>query len=242
MLIYVPSGSFNQAFPGFRCRNAFVQALGVSAPGCTKEQYLSYPSITQKDWQNFFSFALGCDSPFRQGREFGRRDTAGLALRPRSNDGFLIPILSSIYEADATFQREPSGELQYPKYPHGATAASFTTPPPAATALPMTSSTASRDCTMKWNETPRNPDPSEGPASARRRNGQALWPSGVPKGRTIHSVRPPEGFSLNMYRGCWWICFGRLDRFLGVPNMQTQGRSDRFFHVSRTSLSNGSLF
>lgn len=199
-------------------------------------------SITQKDWQNFFSFALGCDSPFRQGREFGRRDTAGLALRPRSNDGFLIPILSSIYEADATFQREPSGELQYPKYPHGATAASFTTPPPAATALPMTSSTASRDCTMKWNETPRNPDPSEGPASARRRNGQALWPSGVPKGRTIHSVRPPEGFSLIMYRGCWWICFGRLDRFLGVPNMQTQGRSDRFFHVSRTSLSNGSLF
>ena len=203
---------------------------------------MSYPSITQKDWQNFFSFALGCDSPFRQGREFGRRDTAGLALRPRSNDGFLIPILSSIYEADATFQREPSGELQYPKYPHGATAASFTTPPPAATALPMTSSTASRDCTMKWNETPRNPDPSEGPASARRRNGQALWPSGVPKGRTIHSVRPPEGFSLIMYRGCWWICFGRLDRFLGVPNMQTQGRSDRFFHVSRTSLSNGSLF
>src|SRR5260370_32978749 len=59
---------------------------------------------------------------------------------------------------------------------------------------------------------------------------------GGPKGGTIHSVRHPEGFSLIMYRGCWWICFGRLDRFLGVPNMQTQGRSDRFFHVSRTSL------
>src|SRR5205823_14075667 len=39
MLLYVPSGSFNQAFPGLRCRNAFVQALRVSAPGCTKEQY-----------------------------------------------------------------------------------------------------------------------------------------------------------------------------------------------------------
>src|SRR5947209_16616478 len=39
MLIYVPSGSFNQALPGFRCRNAFVQALRLSAPGCTKEQY-----------------------------------------------------------------------------------------------------------------------------------------------------------------------------------------------------------
>src|SRR6266704_2614806 len=39
MLISVPSGSFHQAFPGFRCRNAFVQALRVSAPGCTKEQY-----------------------------------------------------------------------------------------------------------------------------------------------------------------------------------------------------------
>src|SRR6266566_5604054 len=39
MLLYVPSGSFQQAFPGFRCRNAFVQAPPVSAPGCTKEQY-----------------------------------------------------------------------------------------------------------------------------------------------------------------------------------------------------------
>src|SRR5438876_9099291 len=39
MLIYVPSGSFHQALPGLRCRNAFVQALRVSAPGCTKEQY-----------------------------------------------------------------------------------------------------------------------------------------------------------------------------------------------------------
>jgi hypothetical protein len=37
----------------------------------------------------------------------------------------------------------------------------LTTPPPAATALPMTSSTESLDATMKWNETPRNPDPSE---------------------------------------------------------------------------------
>ena len=39
MLIEVPSRSFNQAFPRLRCRNAFVQALRVSAPGCTKEQY-----------------------------------------------------------------------------------------------------------------------------------------------------------------------------------------------------------
>src|SRR5260370_2529912 len=59
---------------------------------------------------------------------------------------------------------------------------------------------------------------------------------GGPKGGTIHSVRHPEGFSLVMYGGCCWICFGRLDRFLGVPKIQTQGRSDRFFHVSRTSL------
>src|SRR5712692_91237 len=38
MLISVPSGSFHQAFPGLSCRNACVQALRVSAPGCTREQ------------------------------------------------------------------------------------------------------------------------------------------------------------------------------------------------------------
>src|SRR5712692_8990830 len=100
MLMYTPShiarimpaGSFNQALSSFRfmerlCSGTFAFLL----PAVQRN------SIAQKDWQNFFSFALGCDSPFRKGREFGRRYTAGLAGRPRSNDGFADPELTGVY-------------------------------------------------------------------------------------------------------------------------------------------------
>ena len=70
----------------------------------------------------------------------GRRSPGG-RWAPRSRGGR--------YALVATFQRWPSGSLKYPEYPpHWTAAASFTTLPPAAMALPMTSSTASLDGTM----------------------------------------------------------------------------------------------
>src|SRR5262249_1340853 len=71
-----------------------------------------------------------------------------------------------IYAA-ATFHRYPSGSLKSPKYPpHCDAAAGLTIAPCADAALLRISSTSMADETMKWNDTPRNPDPSAGtPAS-----------------------------------------------------------------------------
>src|SRR5918999_523288 len=115
--------------------------MGASSPSVRSSRGLRHDP-TKREWEPLRGSPLVPPRVGRQGlvtRLHGR--VTDLIRRPQ-------PRGLADYEAEATFQRYPSGSLKYPKYPHGEAAASLTTPPPAPTALPMTSSTSLLEGTM----------------------------------------------------------------------------------------------